>query len=52
MSDVYIDIVNIYVRVSEKISYKYFNGIKAWSIDSDGNLSPVSGYSCAKAMKV
>jgi hypothetical protein len=46
MSDIYINVVNLYVRVSEAISHKYFNGIKAWHIEQNGALSPVSDYTC------
>lgn len=51
MSSLYIKIVNLYVRTAEKISYEYFDNLKAWQLEPSGALTPITGYSCTNTLQ-
>ena len=51
LSEVYVQLVDLYVLAAERISHEYFAEIKAWSRNEDGELVRNSGYSCLKAMR-
>lgn len=46
MSDLYVKLVDLYVRVAERISHKYFKTLQAWHTNTDGELIPNEEYSC------
>lgn len=48
LSDLYVQVVDLYTLVSEKIAYKYFNTLQAWSLSEDGELLRVPSYSCVR----
>lgn len=51
LSELHVQLVDLYVLVSERISHEYFAETKAWSRNEDGDLVRKSDYSCLKAMQ-
>jgi hypothetical protein len=51
LSELYVQLVDLYVLTAEKISHEYFAETKAWSRNGDGEFVRESGYSCLKAMQ-
>lgn len=51
LSELYVQLVDLYVVTSEHISHEYFAEIKAWSRSVDDKLVRNLDYSCLKAMQ-
>jgi hypothetical protein len=51
LSELYAQLVDLYVITAEKISHEYFVETKAWSRNGDRELVREPGYSCLKAMQ-
>jgi hypothetical protein len=51
LSELYAQLVDLYVLTAEWISHEYFAETKAWSRSQDGSLARSSDYSCLTAMQ-